>query len=139
MILDTSVLICLLREERETARFLPIMNREYGTLKISAANYLETAIVVDCNDDEILSDKLDTVLHHFAVEIVPVTHDQVRLARLAYQRFGKGKHAAALNFGDCFSYALSRATSEPLLFKGWDFSRTDVQIASLPLTPPPTE
>lgn len=132
MIIDTSVLIALLREEPETARFVPLLNREYGRSKMSAANYLEAAIVIDAADDEVLSQRLDVVIGHFAIGIVDVTRNHVMLARSAYRRFGKGRHPAALNYGDSFAYALSRATGEPLLFKGLDFAKTDITPASVP-------
>lgn len=132
MIIDSSVLVALLREEPETARFVPLLNSEYGRCKLSAANYLETAMVVDGANDEVLSQRLDLVIAHFAIEIVDVTRNQAMLARLAFRRFGKGRHPAALNFGDCFAYALSRASSLPLLFKGNDFAATDIKVASHP-------
>lgn len=73
---------------------------------------------------------MDLLLAPAAVEVVPVTHDHAKLARTAYAQFGKGRHPAGLNFGDCFSYALARALGEPLLFVGNDFNRMDVEVAS---------
>lgn len=126
MIVDTSILVCLLREEPETPQFLSILLGQYGNLKMASANYLEAAIVIDANDDSVLSGRLDQLVAHFGIEVVPVTQEQARIARAAYRRFGKGHHPAALNFGDCFAYALAMETGEPLLFKGDDFARTDV-------------
>lgn len=135
MILDASVLVALLREEPETARFIPLMNEAFGSLKMSVANFLEAAIVIDSNEDEVLSERLDRVIRHFAVELIPVSLQQVRMARRAYRMFGKGNHPAGLNFGDCFAYALARDLSELLLFKGNDFAKTDIEAASLPPFP----
>ena len=128
MILDTSVVVALLREEPETAWIVPALLNA-TTLKMAVANYLEAAIVVDGNDDAVLSERLDSVLDFFGVELVPVSLHHAELARDAYRRFGKGRHPASLNFGDCFAYALARATREPLLFKGGDFTRTDIPSA----------
>jgi ribonuclease VapC len=129
MILDTSVLIALLREEPESGRFVSILSARFGELKISTANYFEAAIVIDANNDEVLSERLDAVMAHFGIETVAVSNHHVRLCRQAYREFGKGNHPARLNVGDCFAYALSKATGEPLLFKGDDFARTDVVAA----------
>lgn len=129
MIIDTSVLITLLREEPESATFVPILAREYGRLKMSTASYLEAAIVIDGNDDDVLSERLDAVIAHFGIELVSVSPHHARVGREAYRTYGKGRHPAKLNFGDCFAYALSRTANEPLLFKGEDFARTDVLSA----------
>ena len=126
MIVDTSVIIALMREESETAWIIPILVAQYGHLKISTANYLEAAIVIDANKDEVLSERLDMVLAHFGVEMVSVSEHHVRRAREAYAAYGKGNHPARLNYGDCFAYALAQATGDSLLFKGDDFSKTDV-------------
>ena len=133
MIVDTSVLIALIREEPVTARFVPVLNRNVGRLKMSTANFLEAAIVADANDDIVISERLDAVLRLFAIELIPVSTDHVRVAREAYRTFGKGRHRAKLNFGDCFAYALARTTGEPLLFKGDDFAQTDVVDAAPPI------
>lgn len=132
IVVDTSVLICLLREEPETPRFLPILLSESGNLAMSAANYLEAGIVIDSNRDDGLSERLDRLITHFDIAIVPVTREHAKIARGAYRQFGKGHHPAGLNYGDCFAYALARYEAAPLLFKGDDFPRTDVEIASRP-------
>ena len=132
MIVDSSALISLLREEPESAWIVPLLNRNVGALKMSTANYLEAAIVIDANDDEVLSERLDAVIAHFQIEMVSVSAHHARIARHAYRIFGKGNHPAKLNFGDCFAYALARTTGEPLLFKGNDFSQTDIKPAREP-------
>ena len=99
---------------------------------ISAANYLESGVVLDSRKDPVLSRSLDEFLQVAGVEIVPVTVEQARIARDAYRDFGKGSgHLAQLNFGDCFSYALAKANTEPLLYVGLDFSHTDVAAARI--------
>ena len=129
IIVDTSALICLLYQEPEAAAFTSIMAREGGALKMSAANYAEAGIVIDANDDEPLSERLDQLIALLGIEIEPVTHDHALIARRAYRSFGKGYHVARLNFGDCFAYALAKAEDAPLLFKGNDFAKTDVAAA----------
>ena len=97
---------------------------------MSSANYLEAAIVVDANRNPLLSRRLDDLLLQTEIVVEPVTREQADIARAAYRDFGKGSgHPAALNFGDCFAYALAKSMREPLLFKGDDFSHTDVGIA----------
>jgi ribonuclease VapC len=130
VIVDTSVLVTLIREEAATARFIPVLNRNVGKLKMSTASYLEAGIVIDANDDPVVSAKLDEIVRLFEIELVPVSAFHARTAREGYRTFGKGRHPAKLNFGDCFAYALARATGEPLMFKGDDFSLTDVEDAA---------
>ena len=129
MIVDTSALIAILKEEPESERFMTAMANA-DALEMSAATYLESGIVADGNRNQLLSERLDAVIETFAVTIAPVTEAQARRARAAYRRFGKGSgHPAGLNFGDCFSYALAVEQDRPLLFKGDDFGHTDVGIA----------
>jgi ribonuclease VapC len=129
LILDTSAIVAILREEPGFERYARSLAESSGT-RISAGTYLETAIVVDANRDPVLSGRLDDLLGVAAVRVEPVTRQHAELARQAFRAFGKGSgHAAALNFGDCFAYALARATGEPLLFKGRDFAQTDVAAA----------
>lgn len=129
MILDTSVLIAILRDEPEAPEFGRIMDSGFP-LKISAASYVETATVLDSNRDPVLTRRLDELINDIHIGIEPVTEAQAYIAREAFRDFGKGSgHPARLNFGDCFAYALARAANEPLLFKGDDFSRTDVKPA----------
>ena len=97
--------------------------------RMSVANVLETAIVVEGRGGAAAGHELDVFLESAAIELVPVTAEHVEAARRAWRRFGKGNHRAALNFGDCFAYALAKTRGEPLLFKGEDFARTDIESA----------
>ncbi len=129
MIVDTSAIIAILRGERDADRYGHALARAVEPL-ISAATYVETAIVVDSNRDPVLSGRLDDLLAVTRVKVEPVTQRHAEIARQAYRDFGKGSdHPAGLNFGDCFAYALARATGKPLLYKGEDFARTDVEPA----------
>ena len=130
MIVDSSVLVACLKKEDDYESWTRQLHDAKPHLKLSAASYLETSIVIDGSGDDNASANLDLFLDRLLIEIMPVTAQQARLARAAYARFGKGRdHPAKLNFGDCFSYALSAETGEPLLFKGNDFARTDVRVA----------
>ena len=127
MIVDTSALIAILRDEPE-AREFAIAIAAAGRRRISAANYLETAIVIDGSRDPIASRRFDDLLWEAEIGVEPVTAEQARIAREAYRDFGRGSgHAARLNFGDCFAYALAKTTGEPLLFKGDDFLHAGVR------------
>ena len=129
MIVDTSAVIAILKNEPEAQRFSEAMQESPGC-RISAATYLEAAIVIDGVRNPILSRRLDELILDAEVMIAPVTERQARIAREAYRDFGKRSgHPAQLNFGDCFAYALAKDTGEPLLFKGDDFSKTDVRSA----------
>jgi ribonuclease VapC len=129
LIVDTSALIAILRDEPDAARYVEAL-ASASSVRMSAANYVEAAIVVDANRDPVLSRRLDDLLVAAEVSVEPVTKEHADIARAAYRDFGKGSgHPAGLNFGDCFSYALARASGRPLLFKGEDFSRTDVESA----------
>lgn len=128
MIVDSSAILAIFFEEPEAPR-LAARLAEPGPKRLSAANYLECAIKLD-NTAEGASLDLDAFLEDAEIEIVAVTPAQARTARLAHRRFGRGRHPASLNFGDCFAYALARETGEPLLFKGDDFSRTDLAGAA---------
>lgn len=97
---------------------------------MSAANYVEVGIVVDAQRNPVASRRVDDAIAQARIQIVPVTEAQARIARDAYRDFGKGSgHPARLNYGDCFAYALAKEAGEPLLFKGNDFSKTDVEPA----------
>lgn len=129
MILDTSAIIAILRMEAEALDFARLIERA-GHTHISAVSYVEAAAVIDGNKDPIASRRFDELIEEAQITIEPVTESQARIARQAYRDFGKSSgHPAKLNFGDCFSYALAKAKSEPLLFKGKDFSHTDVKPA----------
>ena len=125
--IDTSALIAVILDEPDAASILSVIAAQDRVL-LTAANWLETQIVVSVRALERL-DTLHALMDAIPHEIVPVTAALADAAFIAFTRYGKGQHSAALNFGDCFSYALARVRSVPLLFKGDDFSRTDVQIA----------
>lgn len=129
MIVDSSALLAVLKEEPESAKFIELIDRA-PRCGISAVNYVESAVVVDSNRDPVMSRRFEDFLRQAEIEIQPVTIRQARIAREAYRDFGKGSgHRARLNFGDCFAYALAKESGEPLLFKGQDFSCTDVACA----------
>jgi ribonuclease VapC len=128
VIVDTSALIAILRDEPEAAACAEAVA---SRARISAANFVEAAIVIDGARDPVASRRFDDLVTEAALVIEPVTEVQARIAREAYRDFGRSSgHPARLNFGDCFAYALARATGEPLLFKGDDFSRTDITPAA---------
>lgn len=126
MILDSSAVIAVLRQEPEAKACAKAIG-EASSVRMSAANYFETGIVIDGTRDPIASRRLDDFLHDARTIIEPVTAEQAKIARAAYRDFGKGSgHPARLNYGDCFAYALAKTTGEPLLFIGDDFGRTDI-------------
>jgi len=129
VIIDSSVLVAILKEESEAPVLMSAILGHRGPLRMSAANHLEAAIVIDRNRSTELSDRLDVLIRALAIEIVPMTAQHSTIGREAYRSFGKGNHRARLNLGDCFAYALSKASGEPLLFKGDDFVHTDVTPA----------
>ncbi len=128
MVLDTSALVAILFDEPERRSFTEAIEAAPRRL-VSAANLLETAILVEARRGEAAGVQLDLLMHRASVATMPVDNDQVEIARSAWRRYGKGNHPAGLNFGDCFSYGLAAASAEPLLFKGEDFARTDVTSA----------
>jgi ribonuclease VapC len=129
LIVDTSAIIAILRDEPDADRYASALAQAAEVL-ISAGTYIETAVVIDSNRDPVLSGRLDDLLAAAQVTVEPVTIRHAELARRAYRDFGKSSgHPAGLNFGDCFAYALSRASGKPLLYKGDDFARTDVEAA----------
>jgi ribonuclease VapC len=126
MIIDTSALVAILRDERE-AKDCALAIERNPTRRVSAANFVETALVIDGSRDPIASRRFDDLVKEARIVIEPVSEAQARIAREAYRDFGKGSgHPAKLNFGDCFAYALAKTTGEPLLFKGDDFIHTDI-------------
>jgi ribonuclease VapC len=130
LIVDTSALIAILRDEPDAEIYAQVLATA-DTARISAANYLETAIVIDASKDPIASRHVDDLIAAAKLEIEAVTAYQAKVARDAYRDFGKDSgHPAQLNFGDCFAYALAKTTQQPLLFKGDDFSHTDVLSAT---------
>ena len=129
MIVDTSALIAILRDERDAIVYAGAI-AEAAIGRISAATHVETAAVIDTSRDPIASRRFDDLLREARFAIEPVTEAQGHIAREAFRDFGRGSgHPARLNFGDCFAYALARAMNEPLLFTGDDFTRTDITSA----------
>ena len=129
MIVDTSALIAILRDEPE-ARACASAIESSAIRRVSAANFVETALIIDASRDPVASRRFDDLIREAQIIVEPVTEAQARIAREAYRDFGKGSgHPAKLNFGDCFAYALAKVTAEPLLFKGDDFARTDIEQA----------
>ncbi|HWM93287.1 MAG TPA: type II toxin-antitoxin system VapC family toxin [Thermoanaerobaculia bacterium] len=130
MTIDTSALLAILLAEPEAEAFSRAMAGDPKRL-LSSLSALETAIVIHARKGPAGVRELDLLLHSAAVTVVSLDADQVLLARAAYEQFGKGHHPAALNLGDCCSYALARSSGEPLLFKGSDFSQTDAVVVNL--------
>jgi len=128
MVLDTSALLAMLLDEPEAESYLGALEADEARL-VSAATLLETAIVIEARKGEAGGRELDLFIHKAGVAVVAVDAEHVAEARRAYRRFGRGRHAAGLNFGDVFAYALARTSGEALLFKGEDFARTDVRSA----------
>jgi len=129
MIVDTSALVAVLYGEPEGARFMEIIH-DADICRLSVANYLELSMVIEKQLGPDGARQADAFIRRAAITIEPVTVEQGYVAKQAFLDFGKGRHAAQLNFGDCFAYALAKAMDEPLLFKGDDFSRTDVGSAA---------
>jgi ribonuclease VapC len=128
MVIDSSALIAILLGELDSKVFSEAIANASKRL-VSAFSALETSIVIESKKGEPGGRELDLLLHKARIEIVPINEEQFELARRAWRDFGKGRHPAGLNIGDCCSYALSKYSGEPLLFKGDDFSKTDVQWA----------
>ncbi len=128
MIVDTSVIIAILKDEPDAAVIAELLGRSQDR-RMSAVSYVEAGVVVDSNRNPVLSRRLDDLMRDVEITVEAVTLSQARLAREAYRDFGRGRHRAGLNLGDCFAYALAKDLGEPLLFKGDDFCHTDVEIA----------
>lgn len=128
MVIDTSAIVAIAQNEPEAAAFEQMIADDPVRL-ISAATVLEAAMVLETRFGEPGGAELDLWLAKVGVDIVPVEVDHADQARRAWRRYGKGRHPAGLNYGDCFSYALATLADEPLLFKGNDFSQTDVRTA----------
>jgi ribonuclease VapC len=127
MVIDTSALIAILQREPERRSFLEAIESADST-RMSIASFVESSIIIESRyGAEGLRD-LDRFISRAIIELIPVDEEQGQLARSAYSRFGKGRHRAGLNYGDCFSYAAAISLGEPLLCKGDDFIHTDVPI-----------
>jgi ribonuclease VapC len=129
MIIDTSALMCILQAEPE-ARAIARSLVQDGTRQLSAGNFLEAGMLVQARYGDEGSRDLDLLLAKLRIQIVAFTSTQAEIARRAFREFGKGRHPAGLNFGDCIAYGLAKDTGEPLLFKGEDFSKTDITVVS---------
>ena len=128
MIVDTSAVIAMLKGEPDADALVEALAKT-EVCRMSAVSYVEAGVVVDNNRIPVLSRRLDDLLREVEIGIEPVTMSQALIAREAYRDFGKGRHRAGLNLGDCFAYALAKEKGEPLLFKGDDFCHTDVESA----------
>ena len=128
MIVDSSAIIAILRNEPDAAAMAEAL-QEARVRRISAVTYVEAAAVADNDRNPLLSRGLDRLVRDAQMLVEPVTARQAELARQAYRDFGKGRHKAGLNLGDCFAYALAKEMDEPLLFKGDDFCHTDLEAA----------
>ena len=128
MVIDTSVIVAVMLEE-DGFEELALKMGEAETREISAVSYMEASMVLITKRGEGVEAILDEMLAEGEIAIVPVSVTQAQIARKAFRDYGRGRHRAGLNFGDCFSYALAKQRGEPLLFKGDDFSQTDVAVA----------
>jgi ribonuclease VapC len=135
MVIDTSAIIAVLLDEANAAGIAQAI--ESGSPRLlSAANLVEASMVIESRKGEVGGRELDLLLYRAGIEVVAVDQDQAEVARLEWRQFGKGGHPAALNYGDCFAYALAKTRRLPLLFRGADFAQTD--IAGVPLVPEQT-
>jgi len=126
MVIDTSAIIALLLNDADAERIARTIESASQRL-LSAANLLEASMAIETRKGEAGGRELDLLIYRAAIEIAPVDEDQAEIARRAWRRFGKGRHPAGLNYGDCFAYALAKSRRLPLLFQGSDFARTDIE------------
>jgi ribonuclease VapC len=129
MVIDTSALAAILFNEPERQRYLEAIVANSRRL-VSAATMLETGIVVESRQGEAAGREFDLFAVRAGLQVVPFDAEQSELARSAWRKYGKGQHPAGLNFGDCFAYALAKSTGEPLLAKGNEFGKTDIQLCT---------
>lgn len=132
MILDSSSIVAILRAEPEAPDFTRAIQSAIESSEgcsVCAVSYLEASVVIDSGRDAIASRRFDDFFRASKIRVEAVTPRQAEIARQAYRDFGKGRHKAGLNLGDCFAYALAKEMDEPLLFKGNDFNRTDIEAA----------
>ena len=128
MVIDASALLAILLDEPERRGYNELIEAS-GKRFLSAASLVEAGMVLEVRGGEAAGRELDLFLHRAKFEVVPLDADRAEIARTAFRRYGKGRHSAGLNFGDCLAYAAAKATGEPLLFKGGDFSKTDIPAA----------
>lgn len=129
MVIDSSALVAIVFNEPEAAEFRARVARD-GIRLVSAASVLEASMVVEGRRGEQAGRNLDQALFEADIQIIPVTIEQIAAAREAFRKYGRGRHKAGLNFGDCFSYALAKVSGELLLYKGNDFALTDLAVIS---------
>jgi ribonuclease VapC len=134
MVVDTSALLAVLQDEPERRSFNEAIEAA-DSAALSVASFVEASIVIEARHGADGLRALDRFIERAGIVVAAVDLEQGKVARDAFSRFGKGRHTAALNFGDCFSYALARVLGEPLLFKGEDFARTDVACVEMPPRP----
>lgn len=125
MVIDTSAIIAILLGEPEAPELARAIEDASPRL-LSAANRLETSMVIEARKGDAAGRELDLLVYRAGIDVVPVDQEQAEIARVAWRRYGKGRYPANLNFGDCFAYALAKTTGLPLLFKGDDFNQTDI-------------
>ena len=128
MIVDTSALLAVLFGEEDAEDYARVIS-EADVCRISAATFVEVSVVVESQTGDAGSRQWDSFFRSAGISIEPVTEEHAYAARQAWSDFGKGRHPAGLNFGDCFSYALAKVSAEPLLFKGQDFRKTGISAA----------
>ena len=129
MVVDTSVLVAVILGEPDAEAVLSVLQANAGDLQVSAANLVEAGIVVEARQGPEAATDLRILIDRLGVEVAPVDPKQAQVALAGWRRFGKGRHPAGLDFGDCFAYALAKASNAPLLFKGDGFTQTDIVSA----------
>lgn len=127
--LDTSALMAIVLGEEDASRFAHVLITNIGDLHVSAATLVEATIVAEARQGPAATQDLEALMSRTRVTVAPFDAEQASIATAAWRRFGKGRHAASLNMGDCYSYALARSMSAALLFKGEDFAQTDITAA----------
>ena len=131
MVIDTSALIAILLHETEADRIAEAI--ENATIRrLSATSLVEASMVIETRKGEAGGRELDLFIYRAGIEVVAVNHEQAEIARIAWRQYGKCRHSAGLNYGDCFAYALAKVSGLPLLFKGDDFAHTDMDAALVP-------
>ncbi|HTG23038.1 MAG TPA: type II toxin-antitoxin system VapC family toxin [Reyranella sp.] len=128
IVIDSSALVAILRDEPERRSFIDAIV-DHGEPRLSAATYVEASMVMELRLGDRGGREIDVLIEDVGMAIAPVDQAQATIAREAFRRFGKGRHRAALNFGDCFVYALAKTLDAPVLFKGDDFAQTDIKRA----------
>jgi ribonuclease VapC len=128
IVVDTSAMFAIVAHEAERDTFVDVLDRVDGAL-CSAVSFVETVMVLTGRSRAVARSQVDELLKAFAIEVAPVDRSQTEIAIEAFDRFGKGRHRASLNLADCFAYALAKSQNAPLLYKGNEFLRTDIEAA----------